>query len=1810
MSFDSIVNRGDYFSAHYLAEVLPKDLKRSGGLLSRWNEREKAGDGTPRRGLRALGRPYFSDRPLFAGFDARLRAGEPADPDERAEWRKKLTELHGETLKALGFTETPRELTVERAGREYTVPVARADRHLVAVECGWAADADAALDEDLAGRLLEPVRLDGNERIISGAKLASWLFAGDEPPRYVLILVGGVIILADRATWGEGRYLAVSLDIALGRNNPAELEVVAALFGADSLLPPEEGGSEPLAELLTNSRNHAVGVSTELRKGLQQSVELIANEVLDRIRQAEMPLDDGTVRQVRPEDVMEPGALAKELGREALRYLYRVLFLLYAEARPELGILPTDDEDYGRGYSLARLGDLVVRDLTGEESRDGFHLYESLDLLFRLVNGGELDTGDDGDTAEDAPGASEAAAGKEGDGSRGEGLRFEPLRADLFDSRHTGLIGREAMVVPGHDEDDPDAPRIDTRLRNATLHRVLRLLMLTRGRRKERGGFISYAQLGINQLGAVYEGLMSYTGFIAAEELYEVAKNGDPKDGSWMIPASKVDDYPESVFVPAVDEDGNRTGEYVRYRQGAFVYRLAGRDRETSASYYTPESLTKVTVQLALQHRLDQDDTVTPAREILEWKICEPALGSGAFLNEAVNQVAAEYLRRRQKELDVRIDPDRYEDELQKVKAYVALHNSYGVDLNETAIELAEVSVWLNVMYPGLRAPWFGLHLRRGNSLIGAGRRVYGPASLTKGAWLKEAPGDLPFSAGPLPTGKVHHFLLPAEGWGAVAGAKEARELAPAEAKRLGDWRRRMRAKVSDKKSGGRKSSQLQRLQALSGRAEYLWDLVVQRLTISEREISRRIDVWGADWIDQPADAVRKEKVYGDLIAPGTPYWRLKKVMDAWCALWFWPLDRAGLLDGTADVYARRASDTPSDHASDGVSPAAQADVRPGPSAGERSAAASEGADRPATGASTGASSAASAGASGIASGTASGADEPTGFGGAYVTDSLFSLGDKQLDLAAYALDAKTAKPARTGGPTKPVARRARPTLEPLRPVIPLADLDDWLDFAEAMLGRADIPEDSLVASFASLADLEVYEDELQAWMGMDSPNRLPERFPWLHPAEDIAEQQGFFHWELQFAQVFKRGGFDLQMGNPPWVRPTWQEDAVLAELEPWFKLTEKPSIPEWRNRKTNALLQSDFRIYYINNLSANMGVVEFIGSGIAYPLLAGTQPDLYRAFMCRAWANLGRVGIAGLIHPGTHFGGIKEGKLRAAAYSHIRFHAHFVNGGNWAFPRPVGDTTEFGCHIYGSTQKVNFSTINWLYSASVVFGSLAHDGTGETPGIKYEGKWDLRPHRERIIKIDEDVLSRWQRLIATLDTPVEQTSLLYPVAATEADAIEAYASYVNRLGEYNPRISSGYHEKTAKDDGLICWKAGACKSLDEVVIQGPHFGIATLFAKQPKDPCRSTNDWYSWDLVDLPTAAGPVTNYKRSCDRETYIAAQDHWVNYRLLKQRRESGIFSEDLRGASYEELDRDLRAGATKPYTSFYRLAWRRMIPFNTERSLFAALIPPGPAHVDAVHTLALPDNRGTALTAGFWASLPLDYLLRITGRSDLRNAEANAMPAADPRHPLAPALLMRTLRLNCLTEAYAEIWGELFHDGRLDDARPGEPGTWVKGLSDEGWAIDWPGLAPLNAGVGPEWTAATPLRTERERRAALVEIDALVAVWLGISADQLAAVYRSRFPVLADRENEIWFDSRGRKIAGNYNTFGYGQTKQHFEQLMAHLDPEAGGPVPDGYTAPFHKANREAEYRQAHAVFSERLRRSGWQPPAAPDGGGAS
>ncbi|MFV0430406.1 MAG: hypothetical protein ACK5KO_13385, partial [Arachnia sp.] len=516
--------------------------------------------------------------------------------------------------------------------------------------------APAATVDDLLGRedgghrLLCDWQVDASttETLLSPA--VSRLVTADDPVEFVCVLAGRWALVTQAARWAEGRWLAVDLQTVADRNDTkrgGEIDRMLTILDADSLAP-DAAGALWWSGVLKASVKHTVGVSRNLREGVRRSIEIIANEVVARRRtQGLAPLPPGQ---------------AEPLARQSLRFLYRILFLLYAEASPELGVLPSGATEYDTGYSLDRLRELTLVELTAHHAQHGTHLYASLDVLFGLIDQGHV------------PRPAEPTE----PGTHPDTLEFHALRADLFAPGAIGLISQ-------------------TKLGNQALQQVLRYLLLSQEQAGRDRGFISYVDLGINQLGAVYEGLMSYSGFFADTDLYEVARGGDPEKGSWVVPTDHAAGIAEADFVRRVDP---ATGERVPvvHSRGQFVYRLSGRARQQSASYYTPEVLTRFTVGQALEELLDRGGRVTPAAEVLQMSVCEPALGSGAFAIEAVNQLAAEYLKRRQGELGAQIAPEDYQAELQRVKAYLALHNVYGVDLNATAVEFAEITLWLATM--------------------------------------------------------------------------------------------------------------------------------------------------------------------------------------------------------------------------------------------------------------------------------------------------------------------------------------------------------------------------------------------------------------------------------------------------------------------------------------------------------------------------------------------------------------------------------------------------------------------------------------------------------------------------------------------------------------------------------------------------------------------------------------------------------------------------------------------------------------------------------------------------------------------------------------------------------------------------------------------------------------------------------------------------------------------------------------------------------------------------------------------------------
>ncbi len=208
---------------------------------------------------------------------------------------------------------------------------------------------------------------------------------------------------------------------------------------------------------------------------------------------------------------------------------------------------------------------------------------------------------------------------------------------------------------------------------------------------------------------------------------------------------------------------------------------------------------------------------------------------------------------------------------------------------------------------------------------------------------------------------------------------------------------------------------------------------------------------------------------------------------------------------------------------------------------------------------------------------------------------------------------------------------------------------------------------------------------------------------PGSRPLTRIADDQGFFHWELEFAQAFANGGFDLQVGNPPWVRPRWDDDAVLAEHDPGSSW-RRSRRGRRRNGAGRAAASGTGRALYClrelttssprSRSSARRRYTRYSPA----PSPTSTVPSCARSGPTRSAA-----GPLDLLHPDTHFTGDKEGRLREAAYRRLRIHGDFVNAGQRFFPEPVGHTAHFGVHVYGRLERSRFDHLSWLVSTDAL---------------------------------------------------------------------------------------------------------------------------------------------------------------------------------------------------------------------------------------------------------------------------------------------------------------------------------------------------------------------------------------------------------------------------------------------------------------------------------------------------------------------------
>ena len=457
-----------------------------------------------------------------------------------------------------------------------------------------------------------------------------------------------------------------------------------------------------LAALLDDSRKYQNEVSERL-------AEQVLHALYELVRGMQAAHDASGGALLR-------GPLAErpdDIYHALLTVILRLVFLLYAEERD---LLP-DDETFARHYSLAGLYERLREDaaLHPDTMNQRYGAWAQLLVLFRLFHDG-------------------AAAG----GMRlprRHGVLFDPDRFPFLEGRG-GAGGRQI-----HERIEP--PLVP----DGTIYRALDKLLLLDGER------ISYRALDVEQIGSVYETMMGFrletaTGLSVAIKAQK--KHGAPtavdldllaaepggRRAQWLrdrtdrtltntvrkpVAAAETVADLHAALQPVIDTAA--TPDLVP--AGAMVLQPS-EARRRSGSHYTPRELTEPIVRTTLEPilaRLRGPGGEPPLPEaILDLKICDPAMGSGAFLVEACRQLG-DALIEAWRAHKAAPELPAGEDEVVAARRLIVQRCLYGVDRNPMAVDLAKVSLWLATLAKEHALTFVDHALRHGDSLVGLSRR-------------------------------------------------------------------------------------------------------------------------------------------------------------------------------------------------------------------------------------------------------------------------------------------------------------------------------------------------------------------------------------------------------------------------------------------------------------------------------------------------------------------------------------------------------------------------------------------------------------------------------------------------------------------------------------------------------------------------------------------------------------------------------------------------------------------------------------------------------------------------------------------------------------------------------------------------------------------------------------------------------------------------------------------------------------------------------------------------------------------------------
>ena len=456
-----------------------------------------------------------------------------------------------------------------------------------------------------------------------------------------------------------------------------------------------------LAALLENSRKYQNEVSERLG-------EQVLHALYELLRGFQAAHDASHGKLLKKSLTEQPDQVYHGL----LTVILRLIFLLFAEERE---ILPEDDT-FIRYYSLSGLYERLREDaaLYPDTMDQRYGAWAQLLVLFRLIHDGA------------SSGALQLP--------KRQGILFNPDRFPFLEGR----INAGARQI----HERLEAPLVP----DGTVYRILEKLLVLDGER------ISYRALDVEQIGSIYEMMMGFRletarGLSAAvkvakqhgapatidlEMLLEVPSGKRRKWFRDRTDRNITDSVHKTIRKASTIEDlhaaletildKNATPDIVS--KGAMVLQPS-EERRRSGSHYTPRPLTEPIVRKTLEPILaklqGKDGQLAHPEDILDLKVCDPAMGSGAFLVEVCRQLADTLVEAwRYHDVVPEIPPD--EDETIFARRLIAQRCLYGVDRNPVAVDLAKVSLWLVTLAKEHSFSFLDHALRHGDSLVGLSR--------------------------------------------------------------------------------------------------------------------------------------------------------------------------------------------------------------------------------------------------------------------------------------------------------------------------------------------------------------------------------------------------------------------------------------------------------------------------------------------------------------------------------------------------------------------------------------------------------------------------------------------------------------------------------------------------------------------------------------------------------------------------------------------------------------------------------------------------------------------------------------------------------------------------------------------------------------------------------------------------------------------------------------------------------------------------------------------------------------------------------